>query len=258
MDILQLQHDLTAITTQVAGFERLGMAYLAGSHLYGFASPYFSDYDVRGIHVEPLASALGLDPLRETLSVTHSFPESRVELKSYDIRHLARLICQGHNANLYEMVVGGIVLRTAPWEDELVELTKQTLTSKMVLSHEGHANKLWRRFLEEVPQNVKPLLHAYRLLYSGILLLSTGAVELSLPTLCQLFKDGEVADLVTQRVSGDPVAPLDVLYHRMRLDQLQLRLAQAYAATTLPSEVTPEVGAAWQALVARIRLEGGL
>jgi len=43
---------------------------VSGAHLYGFPSPD-SDFDLRGAHVLPLASVIGLDQPQET--VTHTF-----------------------------------------------------------------------------------------------------------------------------------------------------------------------------------------
>jgi predicted nucleotidyltransferase len=39
---------------------------VSGAHLYGFPSPD-SDYDLRGVHILPVAAVVDLDPSQETM-----------------------------------------------------------------------------------------------------------------------------------------------------------------------------------------------
>src|SRR5579872_9164 len=58
---------------------------ISGAHLYGFPSPD-SDYDLRGVHVLPVAEAVGLDAGRETIEVSGIRNGLEIDLVSHDAR----------------------------------------------------------------------------------------------------------------------------------------------------------------------------
>jgi len=58
---------------------------VSGAHLYGFASPD-SDYDLRGVHVMPASSVIGLDLPRETYEVMDLDAEVEMDLVTHDAR----------------------------------------------------------------------------------------------------------------------------------------------------------------------------
>lgn len=57
----------------------LMFATLSGSHLYGFPSPD-SDYDLRGVHILPLAELVSLYLRQETIEVTDLSGEIELDL----------------------------------------------------------------------------------------------------------------------------------------------------------------------------------
>ena len=58
---------------------------LSGAHLYGFPSPD-SDYDLRGVHVLPVAEVVGLDAGRETIEVSGDHDGMEMDLVTHDAR----------------------------------------------------------------------------------------------------------------------------------------------------------------------------
>src|ERR1035437_9870080 len=58
---------------------------ISGAHLYGFPSPD-SDFDLRGVHVLPIAEVVGLDIGRETIEVSGIHEGLEMDLVTQDAR----------------------------------------------------------------------------------------------------------------------------------------------------------------------------
>ena len=66
-------------------------ATVSGAHLYGFPSPD-SDYDLRGVHVLPLREVLGLNPRRETITVSADRAGLELDLVTHEVAKFCRLL----------------------------------------------------------------------------------------------------------------------------------------------------------------------
>ena len=104
----------------------LVFATVSGAHLYGFPSPD-SDYDLRGCHVLPARTLLGLrdpDETEERLG-----PESGLDLDlvSHDLRKFCRLLLR-RNGYVLEQLLSPLVVVTTPEHDELKAMVPRLLT----------------------------------------------------------------------------------------------------------------------------------
>ena len=82
------------------------------------------------------------------------------------------------------------------------------------------------------------MLYAYRVLMTGIHLLRTGEVEANLLRLNEHFGFGFLDELIARKVGGENIAvgDLDWPFHEARLAELEARLDQAFAESTLPED----------------------
>jgi uncharacterized protein len=60
-------------------------ATISGAHLYGFPSPD-SDYDLRGVHILPLAEVIGLNTGPETIEISELQADLDLDLVTHDIK----------------------------------------------------------------------------------------------------------------------------------------------------------------------------
>src|SRR5829696_2780459 len=64
---------------------------ISGAHLYGFPSPD-SDYDLRGVHVLPLADVAGLNEGQETIECSAIDDGLEIDLVTHDVRKFFTLM----------------------------------------------------------------------------------------------------------------------------------------------------------------------
>src|SRR5437868_12957965 len=86
-------------------------ATISGAHLYGFPSPD-SDFDLRGVHVLPLAECVGLDDPTETVTLEHVRDGAEVDLVTHDARKFFRLLLR-NNGYVLEQLYSPLVVATA-------------------------------------------------------------------------------------------------------------------------------------------------
>ena len=226
-------------------------ASISGAHLYGFALPD-SDVDLRGAYLLPARDLLGLHPAAETLTIED---KSRIDLDwvAHDVRKFARLMCN-HNGYVLEQLFSPLVVVSTPAHDELRELGKGCLTRPTVRHYQGFARGRRHRLGEPDP-TVKHLLYAYRVLLTGIHLMTHGEVEANINTLNERFRLDAVDELVARKREGAekmPLAASELGTHAKLLDTLTAQLEAAHEASTLPEE--PSTKAALDSWVVRLRL----
>src|SRR5271163_1216652 len=89
---------------------------ISGAHLYGFPSPD-SDYDLRGVHVLPVAEIVGLDPGRETIEVSGVHNGLEMDLVTHDARKFFQLMLK-KNGYVLEQLYSPLVVKTSARHDE--------------------------------------------------------------------------------------------------------------------------------------------
>lgn len=244
-------------------------ATMCGAHLYGFASPY-SDYNLRGAHVLPLERVVGLDIRDETVERSmivpyhpHRLPQGgkggalEIDLVTQDARKFIRLLLM-KNGHVLEQLFSPLVVQGTPEHWELMSIAHGCITRHHCHHYFGFAETQWKLFDKERPRRVKPLLHVYRALLTGIHLMCAGKVEANLVRLNEEFRLPYIAELVARKLAGPERSGLndaDIAFHGAEYKRLRVELQAAYDASQLPESPGEETRAALNDLLVRVRLK---
>ena len=175
-------------------------ATISGAHLYGFASPD-SDYDLRGVHILPLAKIVGLHPRQNTIEVSKNTDGLELDLVTHDIDKFFRLLLK-RNGYVLEQLYSPLLVHSTNEHEELRAIANNCITRHHAHHYLGFAKTQWRLFAKENPPRVKPLLYLYRVLLTGIYLMRTGKIEANLNNLDREFNLSYIPDLINLKVIG--------------------------------------------------------
>ncbi|MGB7343592.1 MAG: nucleotidyltransferase domain-containing protein [Pirellulaceae bacterium] len=231
----------------------LVFATISGAHLYGFPSPD-SDFDLRGIHVLPLETVLGLGEGQETVEKEGFYDGLEIDLVTHDAAKFFRLILR-RNGYVLEQIFSPLVVYAQPEHEELKAIAATCITKHHAHHYLGFAATQWKLFCKEALPRVKPLLYVYRVLLTGIHLMRTGHVEANLVTLNEDAKLSYIDDLIAQKLSGQEKGTLDsadVGCYESEYHRLTSELEEAYNESTLPE--LPAGRDALSDLLVRLRL----
>ena len=95
----------------------LVFATISGAHLYGFPSAD-SDFDLRGVHLLPLAQVVGLEPGDETVEKSGVHDGLEVDLVTHDAKKFFGLVLK-KNGYVQEQIFSPLVVHTTPAHAEL-------------------------------------------------------------------------------------------------------------------------------------------
>jgi predicted nucleotidyltransferase len=227
-------------------------ATVSGAHLYGFPS-VDSDWDLRGAHVLPAESVLGLLPVEDTVELS-SKEGVELDIVSHDVRKFFGLLLKA-NGYVLEQLYSPIIVLTSPEHEELKGIARGCITRFHVHHYLGFAANQWELFLKEEPHRVKPLLYVFRVLLTGIHLMETGEVEANLCVLNDCFRIPFIPDLIARKTGGveQQVLSSDEMEHfDQQFTQWKKRLMEAGERSKLPSENSAK--AALNDLLVRLRL----
>jgi uncharacterized protein len=208
---------------------------ISGAHLYGFPS-LDSDYDLRGVHILPIAESIGLDAGRETIEFSGIRDGIEIDLVTHDVRKFFLLMLK-KNGYVLEQLFSPLIVRTTPLHAELKEIGKACVTRHHAHHYLGFAETQWKLFEKETPRRVKPLLYVYRVLLTGIHLMRTAEVEANLLKLNELYPLPFVRELVARKLAGPEQSTLsdgDFDFHEREYVRLEEALKTAYATSDLP------------------------
>lgn len=228
-------------------------ATISGAHLYGFPSPD-SDFDLRGVHVLPIAEVVGLSEKRETLEQSGFQDEMELDLVTHDVAKFMGLMLK-RNGYVLEQLLSPLVVLTTPEHEELKALAPGCITKHHGHHYLGFASTQWKLFAKEEPPRIKPLLYVYRVLLTGIHLVRTGRLEANLNHLQEEFKLPYIPDLVNAKVTGQEKSTLsnaDLQFHEQEYLRLVHLLEAATESSNLPQ--APTAHAALNDLLVRVRL----
>jgi predicted nucleotidyltransferase len=228
-------------------------ATISGAHLYGFPSPD-SDFDLRGVHLLPLAEVVGLKTGPETIEKSGVYDGMEIDLVTHDAKKFFSLMLK-KNGYVLEQIFSPLVVHTTPEHDELKRIAADCITRWHAHHYFGFAETQWRLFEKENPPRVKPLLYVYRVLLTGIHLMRTGAIEANLVRLNETEKLPYLDDLIRRKVNGEEKERLtetDLAVHHSEYERLRAKLQTAHEASVLPE--TPRGAEALNHLLVRIRL----
>jgi uncharacterized protein len=232
-------------------------ATISGAHLYGFPSPD-SDFDLRGAHVLPLETVIGLEVRDETVQDSRVIEGLEMDIVSHDVRKFFRLLLK-KNGYVLEQLFSPLIVHTTPEHAELKAIARGCVMRHHSHHYFGFAETQWKLFLKESPRRVKPLLYVYRVLLTGIHLMRAGEVEANLVTLNKQFRLPYIADLVARKLAGPEKSTLndsDIAFHESEYQRLRGELQLAFEASQLPELPSEETRSALNDLLVRVRMKG--
>jgi predicted nucleotidyltransferase len=208
---------------------------VSGAHLCGFPSPD-SDIDLRGCHQLPLADIVGLEEPVETWETSGVHHGVEVDLVSHEIGKYLRLLVT-NNGYILEQVFSPLVVMGQQFLDELRPIAQRCITRRHYHHYRGFYATQQKLLAKEEPKRAKTVLYAYRVLLTGIHLLRTGQVEASLLDLNEHSRLRGIDELMASK-TGERIAPpaLDWPFHERQLEELEGRLDEAFAASSLPDD----------------------
>ena len=250
-------------------------AAISGAHLYGFPSPD-SDYDLRGAHVLPLETMIGLEVRDETVQHESVIDGLEMDIVSHDVKKFFGLLLK-KNGYVLEQLYSPLIVHTTPEHAELKEICnpRQSGTGPhprplshlagegshgVITKHHSHhyfgfAETQWKLFEKERPRRVKPLLYVYRVLLTGIHLMRTGVVNANLVELNEEARLPYIADLIARKQCAEntTLEDADVAFHESEYERLRVQLQAAHEASRLPELLSEETRKALNDLLVRIR-----
>jgi predicted nucleotidyltransferase len=232
----------------------LVFATISGAHLYGFPSPD-SDYDLRGVHLLPLETVVGLDEGEQTIEKEGIYDGLEIDLVTHEAAKFFHLMLK-RNGYVLEQLLSPLVVYTTPAHEELKAISKDCITRHHAHHYLGFAATQWKLFQKESPPRVKPLLYTFRVLLTGIHLMKTGEIEANLPNLNEHAKLSYIDELIERKLQGAEKGVLDVKdlasYH-LEYDRLTVELEKQFEQTKLPE--SPSGQQALNDLLVRLRLQ---
>ena len=233
----------------------LVFATISGAHLYGFPSPD-SDFDLRGVHVLPLAEIIGLRRGPETVEQQRDEPGFELDLVTHDLAKFVRLM-RRPNGYVLEQLLSPLVVKTTDAHAELCALGRRCVARHHQRHYAGFAKTQWGLFTKDPVARVKPLLYVYRVLMTGIHLLRTGEVQSDLAVLNADARLSHVDALIQRKRAQTERATLpavDITFHTREYERLLGVLHEAATRSPLPAEPDAQVDADLHAFLVRVRL----
>ncbi len=217
----------------------LVFATISGAHLYGFPSPD-SDFDLRGVHLLPLETVVGLEEGEQTIEKEGVYDGLEIDLVTHDAAKFFRLMLK-RNGYVLEQLLSPLVVYTTPEHEELKAIVKDCITRHHANHYLGFAATQWKLFEKEAPPRVQPLLYTFRVLLTGIHLMHAGEIQANLQILNQDAKLGYLDELIARKVNGVEKGVLDdgdIAFYHGEYVRLTLELEQEYGQSKLPDSPT--------------------
>lgn len=233
-------------------------ATISGAHLYGFPSPD-SDVDLRGAHILPLKSVLGLESKHETVEDSRIIEGLEMDIVSHDVKKFFNLLLK-KNGYVLEQLHSPLIVQSSPEHAELKDIARGCVTRHHSHHYLGFVHTQWELFLKESPHRVKPLLYVYRVFLTGLWMMRTGEVEANLVKLNETFRLPCVNDLVARKLAGPEQGILDetdLAFHQREFERLRAELQAAHEASTLREIPSDTTRSALDDLLVRVRLKYG-
>jgi uncharacterized protein len=216
---------------------RVLLCAITGSHHYGFPSPD-SDIDMKGIHVAPTRSLLGLSRPSDAHDRLLDFEGVECDLTSNEIGQALGLLLRG-NGNVLERILSPYQLVKSEELERLGELARGALSRSFHGHYRGFFGGVQREFDKADVKRAKPLLYCYRVALTGVHLLRTGQLVAHLPTLAEEYGYPDIEGLMQKKRSTSEQVELtadEVVKHRAAWARLEEEIAAAKEASPLPEK----------------------
>jgi uncharacterized protein len=229
---------------------------LSGAHAYGFPSPD-SDLDLKAIHVAPTSELLGLGPEPKPAERLEVIEGVEVDYSSNEIQPVLKGILHG-NGNYLERVLGHLQPRVGEDLASLRPLVKSALSRNLHRHYSGFARQQFKEWEKTGFKSAKKLLYVVRTSMTGVHALLTGEITTDVTLLVDDYGLSGVSELIAQKKRGEKSELPDALAEewRGRVTAFLVRLDEAVANSSLPSEPSPEATAALETWLLEVRRKG--
>lgn len=221
---------------------RVLVCSITGAHHYGFPSPD-SDIDIKGIHVAPTVSLLGLAPPPKAVDRTEIFRGIECDLTTNEAGAALSLLLGG-NGNMLERIFSPYQLVDSPAVGALRALAPGYLSRKFAAHYLGFGRGVRREYLKAAAPSVKRLLYVYRVALTGIHLMRSGQVCANVIVNAERYGYPEVLPLVARKRAGTEKGELstaDAKVHEASWERLDEELTDARDSSKLPMEASAPV-----------------
>lgn len=228
-------------------------ATISGAHLYGFPSAD-SDFDLRGVHLLPLETVVGLDEGDQTIEKEGIYDGLEIDLVTHDASKFFALMLK-RNGYVLEQIFSPLVVFATPDHEELKSIAANCITKHHAHHYFGFAATQWKLFGKESPPRVKPLLYVFRVLLTGIHLMRTGEIEANILRLNETAGLSYIDELVDRKSNGPEKGTLDaadLAFYEGEYERLTAELERSHGSCTLPD--LPSARPALNDLMVRLRL----
>ena len=211
---------------------------ISGAHLYGFPSPD-SDLDLRGAHVLPLETIIGLTTYSDTYEhMGGEIDGIELDCVSHDIGKYLRLLTR-KNGYVLEQIFSPLVVIDGELP-RLRELAQGAISKHVAHHYRGFFRNQEHLLMKEEKPRAKTMLYLFRVVMTGIHLLKTGEVEANLRTLNQTFKRAFIDELIDRKMAGAEKGTLEIAERDRLLVEakaLETELEVAAETSPLPDDV---------------------
>lgn len=216
---------------------RMLLCAVTGSHHYGFPSSD-SDIDLKGIHLSPTESLLGLEDPVETRDLMEVYRGVECDLTSHEIKKALKMLLLG-NGNMLERIMSPFQLFETREQEVLVQFAQGAISRRFSRHYQGYFLGMRREHERDGQPRAKSLLYTYRVSLTGIHLMRTGQLEANLNLIAPEYGFGEIVELIDfKKENGEKSEiPMTMNNHlKGRWGELDLLFEEAIEASPLPAE----------------------
>jgi predicted nucleotidyltransferase len=210
---------------------------VTGSHHYGFPSPD-SDLDLKGIHLSPVESFLGLDDPVETQDRLEIFEGVECDYTSHEAKKALKLLLSG-NGNMLERIMSPFQLYETDDLKELRQLARKAMSKRFSNHYRGYFKGMCAEHERNEKPQAKTLLYSHRVALTGVHLMRTGELVADLNITGPEYGFGDVLELIAFKCERGEKSSLpanqDQVFKR-RWPELERLLEEAVAMSHLPDE----------------------
>jgi predicted nucleotidyltransferase len=209
---------------------------LTGAHAYGFPSPD-SDLDLKGVHVLPTSSLVGLSRPVEHASRMEVIDGVEIDYATNELGQVLAGLLRGYGS-YYERLLGMWILRTTPAHAALVPLVERSFSRRVFAHYHGFATGQFKEALSSGAPTAKKLLYVLRTALTGTHLLATGRLVTDLTQLMDGHGFADAAELLEVKRTGEraPLPPALAERWLSRVQEVFPMLEKARDASVLPEE----------------------
>lgn len=217
---------------------------LIGSRGFGFSKEN-SDYDVRGVHIQPTSDILSLQKPQDTIEFSFQIEDKEtliVDFASWEIEKVLNAFLKA-NGNIMEAVYSNLVLfEDRTYTEKLKEIGSLCITKELANFFKGYADGQMRRLTnalgKEKERPLKKALHIYRLLLEGIIAMKTGEIKLNiyenkksfdLPMLDKILLNKDlIFDEIPTSERDEIFEEIDYLYKELDSAKIESKLSDKF------------------------------